>query len=46
MKQELINMKTKIFFCASLLLGLSLASCNDDDNYFISTDPAFSSTEW
>lgn len=32
-------MKTKIFFCASLLLGLSLASCNDDDNYFISTDP-------
>lgn len=32
-------MKTKIFLCASLLLGLSLASCNDDDNYFISTDP-------
>lgn len=32
-------MKTKIFLCASFLLGLSLASCNDDDNYFISTDP-------
>ncbi len=32
-------MKTKIFLCASLMLGLSLASCNDDDNYFISTDP-------
>lgn len=32
-------MKTKIFLCASFLLGLSLASCSDDDNYFISTDP-------
>lgn len=32
-------MKTKIFLYASFLLGLSLASCNDDDNYFISTDP-------
>ena len=32
-------MKTKIFLYASFLLGLSLASCNDDDNYFISTEP-------
>lgn len=32
-------MKTKIFMLASVVLGLSLASCNDDDNYFISTDP-------
>lgn len=32
-------MKAKIFLCASFLLGLSLASCSDDDSYFISTAP-------
>lgn len=32
-------MKTKIFLCASLLLGLSLASCSDDEDFNISTDP-------
>lgn len=31
--------KNKIFIFASLLLGLSFAACDDDDNYFISTDP-------
>lgn len=32
-------MKTKIFLFASFCLGLSLASCNDDDSYTIYTDP-------
>lgn len=31
--------KNKIFLFASLLLGISFAACDDDDNYFISTDP-------
>lgn len=32
-------MKTKIFLLASFCLGLSLASCNDDDDYNIYTSP-------
>lgn len=31
--------KNKIFIFASLMLGLSFTACDDDDNYFISTDP-------
>lgn len=32
-------MKTKLFLFISLFMGLVLASCNDDDDYNISTDP-------
>ena len=32
-------MKTKIFLYLSIVMGLVLASCNDDDDYFISTTP-------
>lgn len=32
-------MKTKLYLLSSVLLAASLASCNDDDNYMIVTDP-------
>ncbi|MDE6268177.1 MAG: hypothetical protein K2M04_03750 [Muribaculaceae bacterium] len=32
-------MKTKIYLLSSVLMAMSLASCNDDDNYVIATDP-------
>lgn len=32
-------MKTKIYLLSSILLAASFASCNDDDNYLIVTDP-------
>lgn len=32
-------MKTKIFLFMSLFMGLFLASCNDDDEYYIASDP-------